>query len=282
MSVRELTRIRIRTADGAVLHMEGSRTGRAVLLLHGLGYASWAAQPLRVALDEELALWSLDNRGTGRSTRGQEELSIELLADDAALAIEALGRPAIVVGYSMGGYIAQLLALSRPELVRQLILVGTSPGGGQAVPVPEHTRRVWLDAADQTPEEYARRTMPLSFRDGWPQSHPDEYEDVIRARLTYPTSSEIWREQYQACERFLQTGARTAELSVPTLVVHGGADRVLPPANGRAIARMLPAARYRELPDAGHLLHLEQPEVVAAEVRRFVSPPIHNHGNTKE
>lgn len=282
MSVRELTQIRVRTYDDAVLHMEGSRTGRAVLLLHGLGYASWAAQPLRLALDEELALWSLDNRGTGRSTRGQRELSIELLADDAALAIEALGRPAIVVGYSMGGYIAQLLALSRPELVRQLILVGTSPGGTQAVPVPDDTRKVWLDAADQTPEEYARRTMPLSFRDGWPQSHPDEYEDVIQARLTYPTSSEIWREQYHACEKFLQTGARTAELSVPTLILHGGADRVLPPENGRAIARMLPTAPYRELPGAGHLLHLEQPEVVAAEVRRFVSPLIHNYGNTKE
>lgn len=282
MSVRELTQIRVRTYDDAVLHMEGSRTGRAVLLLHGLGYASWAAQPLRLALDEELALWSLDNRGTGRSTRGQGELSIELLADDAALAIEALGRPAIVVGYSMGGYIAQLLALSRPELVRQLILVGTSPGGAQAVPVPDDTRKVWLDAADQTPEEYARRTMPLSFSDGWPQSHPDEYADVIQARLTYPTSSEIWREQYHACEHFLQTGARTAELSVPTLILHGGADRVLPPENGRAIARMLPTAPYRELPGAGHLLHLEQPEVVAAEVRRFVPPLIHNHGNTKE
>jgi pimeloyl-ACP methyl ester carboxylesterase len=150
------------------------------------------------------------------------------------------------------------------------------------VPVPAQTLKVWLDAADQTPEEYARRTMPLSFRDGWPQSHPEEYEDVIRARLTYPTSIEIWREQYHACEGFLQTGARTAELSVPTLVIHGGADRVLPPANGRAIARMLPTAPYRELPGAGHLLHLEQPEVVAAEVRRFVSPLIHNHGNTKE
>src|SRR5215218_3762477 len=264
MSVRELSRIQVRTADDAVLHLEGSRTGHGVLLLHGLGYASWAAQQLRLALDEELALWSLDNRGTGRSTRGRRELSIELLADDAAVAIEALGRSAIVVGYSMGGYIAQLLALSRPELVSRLILVGTSPGGAGAVPVPDHTRKVWLDAADETPEQYARRTMPLSFRDGWPESHQDEYENVIQARLTYPTPSEIWREQYHACERFLQTGARTAQLSIPTLVLHGGADRVLPPANGRAIASLIPTARYRELPGAGHLLHLEEPDIVAA------------------
>ncbi|SDY51906.1 alpha/beta fold hydrolase [Herbiconiux ginsengi] len=282
MSVRELTRIRVRTADDAVLHLEGSRTGRDVLLLHGLGYASWAAKHVRLALDEELALWSLDNRGTGRSTRGRGDLSIDLLADDAALAIEALGRPAIVVGYSMGGYIAQLLALSRPDLVGQLILVGTSPGGAGAVPVPDRTRRFWLDAVDQTPEQYARRTMPLSFRDGWPQSHPDEYENVIQARLTYPTPSEIWREQYQACERFLQTGARTAQIAIPTLILHGGADRVLPPANGRAIASMLPTARYRELPGAGHLLHLEEPDTVAGEILRFVSPPFHDHGNTKE
>ena len=282
MSVRELTQIRVRTPDDAVLHLEGSRTGQAVLMLHGLGYASWAAHQLRIAIDEDLSLWSLDNRGTGRSTRGLADLSIELLAEDTASAIEALGRPAIVVGYSMGGYIAQLLALSRPDLVTQLVLLGTSPGGPRAVPVPAQTLKVWLDAADQPPEEYARRTMPLSFSEGWPQSHSEEYEKVIQARLTYPTPGEIWREQYRACERFLQTGAQTAQISVPTLVIHGGADRVLPPANGRAIARMLPTAPYRELPDAGHLLHLEQPDIIAAEVRRFVSPLIHNHGNTKE
>ncbi len=282
MSVRELTWVRVRTPDNAVLHIEGSRTGRSVLLLHGLGYASWAADPLRLALDDQLALWSLDNRGTGRSTRGSEGLSIELLAHDAALAIEALGRPAVVVGYSMGGYVAQLLALSRPDLVSRLVLVGTSPGGKGAVPVPDNTRRVWLDAADRTPEQYARRTMPLSFKDGWPQSHPDEYESVIQARLAFPTSPGIWREQYEACERFLHAGASTARLTMPTLVLHGGADRVLPSANGRALASLLPSARYREVPDAGHLLHLEEPETVAAEIRQFLSSSANNHGNTKE
>ncbi|WDM44354.1 alpha/beta hydrolase [Microbacterium luteolum] len=277
-----MTQVRVRTRDSAVLHLEGSRTGQAVLLIHGLGYASWAAHQLRHALGDDLALWSVDNRGTGRSTRGLEELSIDLLAEDAAVAIEALGRPAIVVGYSMGGYVAQLLALARPELVNQLVLLGTSPGGPEAVSVPAPTLKAWLDAANLTPEQYARRTMPLSFREGWPQSHSNEYEDVIQARLTYPTSSAIWREQYKACERFLQTGARTAELAVPTLVIHGGADRVLPADNGRAIARMLPDARYRELPDAGHLLHLEAPDVIATEVRRFVAPSIPHYGNTKE
>ena len=273
MSDSKLIEISLRTDDGAVLHMEGPPAGRAVLVLHGLGYASWAADPLRHALGEDLGLWSLDNRGTGRSTPGRRPFSIEQFAADAAHAVEALRPPITVVGYSMGGYIAQLLALTRPELVSSLILIGTSAGGTSSVPVPEATREAWLDAVGTPPEAYAERTMPFSFRDGWPESNAANYERIIRSRLAHPTPADTWRAQYDACERFLRTGSQISKIATSTLVLQGAADRVLPVGNGRAIAEALPSARYREVPAAGHLLHLEEPDLVAAEIHRLHSLP---------
>jgi len=268
----------VRTEDGAVLHVTAGVAGRPVMLLHGLGYVSWAAELLRTSLRPELALCTVDNRGTGRSTRGASPISIEVLARDAAEVLTSLGgaEPMPVIGYSMGGYIAQLLAVTRPDLVSAVILIGTSGGGASAVPVPEPTRRAWLDAAHLPPEEYAARTMPLSFREGWPAAHPVDYERILSARLEHPTSPEVWREQYDACECFLRDGYDRSALTAPVLILHGAADRVVPVENGRALARLLPHARYREVPGAGHLLHLEQLTFVADEIRRFLSTTNHN------
>lgn len=273
MTARELTSMRLATADGAQLHLEGPGTGRPILLLHGLGYASWAATALRDALGDEYALWSLDNRGTGRSTRGSMDMSIEILARDAAAAAQMLDAPLPVIGYSMGGYIAQLLAVAEPGSISRLFLIGTSAGSPITSPVPESTRSVWLEAADTTPEEYARLTMPFSFRRGWPETHGDEYERIIRTRLERPTPPAVWSEQYEACERFLASGYQAKRLSTPTLVLHGDADRVLPVENSRMLARALPNVRYLEIAAGGHLLHIEQPDLVASEIRSFLTSP---------
>ena len=268
--------VSILSQDGTLLHLEGSPGGTPVLVLHGLGYASWAALPLRrhlAGLSPDLGIWSLDNRGTGGSDRGSRRSSVELLAADAALAAERLGGGVHVVGYSMGGYIAQVLAARRPDLVASVVLMSTSGGGAHAVPLPESTRRAWLEAASGPPDEYARRTMPLSFRPGWPEDHPKEYQAVLEARLRRPTPAEVWREQYEECEKYLLAGCDIERLTAPALVLHGGADRVLPVENGRALANALPAAVYQEYPAAGHLLHIEEPARVAADLSHFFSRP---------
>src|SRR3712207_5936275 len=112
------------------------------------------------------------------------------MADDAAAVLG--GRRADVLGVSMGGYIAQTLALRRSELVRSLVLVSTAGGGRENVPVPESTLEQWLAAAPLAPEEYARRTMHLSFAPGWVKEHPEEYEQLLAARLEYPTPPQAW------------------------------------------------------------------------------------------
>lgn len=177
------------------------------------------------------------------------------MADDAAEALE--GRRAHVAGFSMGGYIAQRLALRHPRLVERLVLVCTGTGGPDYVPFPEETSAVWAANAEKPPPEFARASMPLSFAPGWTDEHPAEFEALLRDRLEYPTPPECWRAQFDACNRFTRQLTPVEEIAAPTLVVHGDADRIVPYENGVELARRIPGARFETFSGAGHLLFIE-------------------------
>ncbi len=265
------SRPRLVAIEGGGLHVEEQGDGEPVLLIQGLGYAVWAWRAQLRAVASRRRGIAFDNRGAGRSVKSPGPYTIELLADDAAAVLRALADvPAHVMGLSMGGYIAQTLALRHPALVRSLVLAGTGAGGPGTVPVPKATLDTWLAAAGLPPEEYARRTMPLSFAPGWTDDHPDEYEALLAARLEYPTPPECWAAQFAACDAFLRSGAEVERIDVPALVLHGDADRVVPIENGRRLAERLPHARLLVLPGRGHLAPLETPDAFNAAVLAFL------------
>jgi 3-oxoadipate enol-lactonase len=260
---------RLLAANGVQLWVEpGLGAQPPVLLIAGLGYASWCWQELRANLGDALALTAFDNRGTGRSDKPAGPYSIELLADDAAAVIDALGLPPLaVLGHSMGGYIALTLALRHPRKVRSLVLVGTSPGGPATQPTPAATIETWKLAGTMTPQQYARTSMPRSFAPGWTQRHAAAFEDILARRLQFPTPAPCWLAQYQACADYVARGARVEDIAAPALVIHGEQDQVVVHANGQQLAQRLPNARFVSLPDAGHLPFLEDPPGFARLVR---------------
>ena len=259
--------------DGGELYVEEHGAGEPVLPIQGLGYAMWAWHAQVPALAAARRAIVFDNRGAGRSVKARGPYTIELLAEDAAAVLEdvAGGVPAHVVGLSMGGYIALTLALRHPELVRSLVLTGTAAGGPETSPVPAATLDAWLAAAGLPPEEYARRTMPISFAPGWTEEHREEYERLLAARLEFPTPPECWAAQYDACTVFLECGVPVEQIDVPSLVLHGDADRVVPVENGRSLARRLLHARLVVLAGRGHLAPLETPDAFNAEALRFLN-----------
>jgi 3-oxoadipate enol-lactonase len=259
--------------DGVALQAQSAGAGPTVLLIHGLGYAAWAGTPLRNHLvGAGYRFITFDNRGTGRSDKPAGPYTIGQLAEDASSVVEAVGdRPTHVVGYSMGGYIALQLAVSQPSLVRSLTLIATSAGGQGARDVPAGTRRAWEAASNGSPEEFARATMPLSFRPGWAETHPEGFEALLRARLETPTPSYAWKAQYHASAQHLHRGLDVTGIRIPALVLHGTKDRVVPHANGALLARQLPDARLRSLEGAGHLSWIEDPSTVAGEILQFLS-----------
>ncbi len=251
------------------LYTEEHGKGHPLLLLSGLGYASWSWQRQIPAWSRSCRLVVVDNRGTGRSPKPPGPYSIEQLADDAAEMLA--GRRAHVAGFSMGGYIAQTLALRHRHLVERLVLVCTGTGGPDYGRLPEETRAAWEANADRAPADFARNTMPFSFAPGWTGEHPDEFESLLRDRLEYPTPPECWRAQFDACNRFTQQHTPVVEIAAPTLVVHGDADRIVPYENGVELARRIPGSRFEAFPGGGHLLFLESPERFNPLVEEFLS-----------
>jgi 3-oxoadipate enol-lactonase len=251
------------------LFVEEHGDGPPLLLLNGLGYANWAWQRQLPDWSRRFRCLAVENRGSGRSPKPEGPYSIEAMADDAA---EALGgRRAHVCGYSMAGYLAQTLALRHPELVDRLVLVCTGTGGPDFVPTPPETMAAWAANADRTPPEFARATMPLSFRPGWTAEHPEEFERLLADRLEHPTPPDCWRAQYEACLDWTARVSRVEEIAASTLVVHGDADRVVPHENGVALARRIPHARVEMFAGAGHLLFIEDAPRFNAMVASFLT-----------
>ncbi|MGH3072012.1 MAG: alpha/beta fold hydrolase [Gaiellaceae bacterium] len=251
------------------LYAEEHGDGHPLLLLTGLGFAIWSWQRQLPDWSRTFRCIAVENRGTGRSPKPPGPYSIEMLADDAA---EMLGgRRAHVCGFSMGGYVAQTLAVRHPELVERLVLVCTATGGPDVHKTPEETAAAWLANADRPPAEFARATMPLSFRPGWADEHADEFEHLLHDRLEFPTPPECWRAQYDACVDWSARVTPVEEIEAPTLVVHGDADRIVRYENGVEVARRIPGARLETFPGAGHLLFLEEPERFNPLVAEFLA-----------
>jgi 3-oxoadipate enol-lactonase len=253
-------------ADGTYLFVRDVGTGQPVLLIPGLGYASWCWSRQMRPLSRAARVLAMDNRGAGRSGKPPGPYSIDQMAEDAfALVTQRGAVPAHVVGASMGGYIAMTLAKHHPEAVRSLILIATTIGGPGSHPVPEETLRAWASATHLGPAGYARATMPLSFAPGWVEEHPDEYEEILTHRLSAPTPVDAWREQFMACTVFLLEGLQSL-VKHPTVIMHGTADRVVPYENAAHLARVAPNASLVTLEGAGHLCWIER----AVEVNNII------------
>lgn len=262
----------VRTADGVRLHVETSGAGETILFIQGLGYATWAWEPQMDALAGRARAVAFDNRGAGQSDKPEGPYSIRLLAEDALSVLQQTDAgPAHVVGCSMGGYVALTLALRHPEAVRSLVLISTSAGGEGASGVPEQTLTAWRNAEGVSAEDFARRTMPLSFAPGWVDAHPAEFGRWLQARLAHPTPAQAWRAQFDASAAFLTEGLGPGPIPHPALVIHGTEDQVVPYANARALVERLDRARLVTLRGAGHLCWLERSDAVNELLADFVT-----------
>jgi 3-oxoadipate enol-lactonase len=241
-------------------HGHGRRAAPlSVLLVAGLGQGGWAWREVAPRLAPRDVI-TYDNRGTGDAP-GPARSTVAELADDAA---EAAGGPADVVGLSMGGYVSLTLALARPELVRSLVLVGTGAGGEGRVPRAEEVRAVYAEAFALSPEEYVRRTFPLTVR-------PDRVDALLEANVAHAVPHRTTAAHTRACLGFYAEGAEVERIDIPALVVHGSDDQIVPVENGRLLAARLPNADYVELPGYGHDLAQEAPEELAALIDAFLS-----------
>ncbi len=245
-------------AEHAGYHLRYETIGRPdappLLLVMGLGMGSDAWHTLPDRLSRRFRVVTFDNRGTGRSTGPRGGFRIRDLADDAARVLDAEGlHQAFVFGISMGGMIAQELALRHPPRVRALAL-GATFGGHRRSRKPRPG--VALDLLLVTLlSRRPRRMARLLVSDGFAARHPERIEAWL-AGLGRPPRSTVRRQLLAVALH--EAEQRLRQLRVPTLVIGGDRDRLVPVENSRRLAALIPGARLVVLPGTGHAFPFER------------------------
>jgi pimeloyl-ACP methyl ester carboxylesterase len=235
--------------------------GRPLLLIPGLGATRFAWRKQIEPLAAAFHVLQMDNRDAGDSTRMTAPYSIPDMADDAAAVIRSVAgsRAVCVVGWSMGSFIAQALVLRHPALVERLMLVAGSAGGPTHVRPSREIAAILVRDPSESIEARTRRTYPMIAAPGYMDAHPEDLDALVAAQTSRPQEPEAYGRQAAACNEWLRAGAaaRLPEIRVPTLVVHGDLDPLIPYPNGQHIAAHVPGARLSTYAGVGHLPPLE-------------------------
>ena len=243
--------------------------GAPLLLIHGLGYARWGWEPVLPELAEQFDVILFDNRGIGESDAPPGPYTVAEMAADAVQVLDEAGvARAHVVGTSLGGMIAQELALAYPERVDRLVLACTTPGGQKAHPMPQVTVALMAEAATLEPAVALRRFVENALAPATVEAHPEIVEQIMAHRLATAQQPAAWAAQASAGATF-DAYDRLGGLAAPTLVQHGDEDVVVDPRNADLLVELLPDARLERVP-GGHLFFWEAPEQFVASVAAFL------------
>jgi 3-oxoadipate enol-lactonase len=256
------------STPNAELHYERAGSGEPLLMIQGMSgtHVAWG-EPFLAPLREAFDVIAFDNRGIGLSAPIDGPFTIVEMAEDTATLMGELGlESAHVCGISMGGMIAQELALAHPERLRSLTLGCTYCGGPGSQLMPEENAQkllAGLTSGDRDKAIRAGYEVNLS-----PAFRADEsrFAAFNEMATSVPAAKQTIELQVQAILGH-DTNARLGEISTPTLIVHGTEDGVLPYPNGEMIASLMPAARFETLDGIGHMFWWEQPERSAELVR---------------
>ena len=260
------------------LYYEVHGQGEPLVLIMGLGASTRGWDMQMPVFRRESQVVAFDNRGSGRSDKPARRYSIRLFAKDTAGLMEALGiASAHVYGVSMGGFIAQELALSYPQRVRTLVLGSTSCGGRQAVAaLPKHLT-LMATLPSLGPQEAAEKGLPLLYSDEFIARKRDELIARSLAEAELRSPPDAFGRQVQAAMRH-KAYDRLPQIRCPTLVISGSDDKIVLIENSRILAERIPSAELIVLPKAGHGYLVECAEesnaIVLDFLRRHRSGPV--------
>jgi 3-oxoadipate enol-lactonase len=236
-------------------------SGEPLLWVTGFTISSAVFDPVLDLYDECFECITYDHRGSGRSGAPPWPTSLPELAADATRVLDEVGiESAHVYGLSMGGMVAQELALRFPERVRGLVLGGCTAGGPRAI---RPTLGEWKALASGVISSFREKGRPwlagAVFSEQFRRENPERARELIEffRKHRAPPHGAL---AHLLASIYHDTVDRLDQVQSPTLVLHGDADAMTPLANARMLARRIPDAELRIVPGAGHAYLLEQPE----------------------
>ena len=239
--------------------------GPALLLVQGLGYGRWGWDPVVPRLAERFRVLTFDNRGIGESDKPEGPYTARMMAGDALQVLDEAGVDrAHVAGASLGGMIAQELAVLAPDRVERLVLCCTALRV-DAFPFPEETLKLMAEAPTLAPDVALRRFVENALG---ANPSPTLVDEIVALRIANPPDPVGWQAQAAAGTTFAGVDG---SIDVPTLVLHGTEDNVVDVRHATLLAEHIAGARVVLVPRAGHLFFWEDPQAFLDPVLEFLA-----------
>ncbi|MEE9378603.1 MAG: alpha/beta hydrolase [Candidatus Lokiarchaeia archaeon] len=254
------------------IYYESHGDGFPLIMIFGLSVCLkvWDA-PLISAVSKRFKTILFDNRGAGQTDIPEGEYTIKMMADDTVGLMDALNiECANVLGFSMGGIIAQELALNYPEKVEKLILWSSACGGRKTIPPLLAAYKFLFGAIEGlTPERMAKSTIPLIFTKEFIKNNPeyitDKIQRILKCRIPYSS----YVRQIKALING-NTCRRLKKLNTPTLIMQGKEDIIDPPKNGEILAELIPNAKLVLFEKSAHAIFPHEPELFLKTLFEFL------------
>jgi pimeloyl-ACP methyl ester carboxylesterase len=256
--------------NGVEMAYELRGNGDPVVMIHGAQGDQTMFSNMAAMFANRFRVLTFDQRGSGLSEKPDMEYSIALLADDTAALMDYVGiTRAHVIGVSMGGTVAQELALRHADKVRSLVLGCTTAGGSKSVRIGGDHVAAAYSTRPMTAEERGRALAEAAFTKGYIEQHPEIIGSMVEARRQRPIDNVALDHRMRAIFKH-DAYDRLPRISCPTLVITGKDDALVPWENSKIITDQIPGAKLVLLEPAGHCFWLEQPARSNEEIMRFI------------
>jgi pimeloyl-ACP methyl ester carboxylesterase len=249
-------------------------TGHPLVFITGVGYGKWFWHKVVPELAKNFQVITFDNRGAGESDKPDGSYTVPMMAADTAGLLDALNvKGAYVMGHSLGGYIAQELTVTRPDLIGKLILASTNFGGTKVIPITPEGMKVLMDRTGD-PVELVKRGISIACAPGFAERQPQVVQELLQYRFTNPVPPAQYAAQVAAGAGTMAYAdeiveARMKAIKVSTLILFGEFDRVVPPGNADLMAQKITGAKIKIIPSTGHMFPIEEPTATVEAIKEF-------------
>lgn len=265
----------VKNNHGIKISYEVIGSGEPLVLITGIGYGAWFWKTIAKQLAKWYQVIVYDNRGAGASAKPDGPYTISMMTDDVVGLVSQLGYKRLhVCGHSLGGFIAQEFAITRPEMVDKLILASTNHGGRNIVPIDPVALKAILNR-EGDPREVIESGIRIAAYTDFETRKPEIFADIVAYRMTVPVAPEYYQAQVAAgiaMSTFSdeQIDMRMQAIRARTLVVCGESDLVVPVGNADLLVETIAQAEKSIIPKTGHIFPLEDPESTTAVLRSFL------------
>lgn len=258
------------------IEYESAGSGHPLVLVSPLGYGRWYWHKIIPPLAEHFRVISFDNRGTGGTDKPEGPYSVPMMAKDTLGLIDHLGvLETHIIGHSLGGFIAQEVIVKRPALISKAVLASTSYGGMNIIPITPEAMEVFTNR-DGDPLDVIQRGIEVAAAPGFGERHPEVVQELINYRLSNPVPPAQYQAQVMAGAGMAaltedDVQSRMASIDIPTLILFGEYDKVVPNGNANLMADKIADSKVVIIPSTGHIFPIEDPKSTVSVLLDFLA-----------